>query len=294
MMLFCRAEKEADWALHLLAVRYMIPYFFAAHHPNYAHYGLYYLRSVEALPHNILQKFMNGDHVTRHTPGTWNAMWTDMMIETTFMRYGKGPRGIIGVTLKPNTLKTWALSLYSCRELAKDISDMTTVEKNDTRQHKEEMNARIASDAKDRAKIRQKLRESIDPLDPSSHPSEAFIQIVSGRITTDPVINVHDTVSIGQDMMTKYESSWPQGFNDVLHKQVHTLAETKRHIKVGSTKVYDTNIIYSRIIGLQASGREMNLAETLTYELAPMPTSMFTNTGEKCDYQQTNHFSRTS
>lgn len=129
MMLFCRAEKEADWALHLLTVRYMIPNFFAAHHPNYAHYGLYYLRSVEALPHNILQKFMNGDHVTRHTPGTWNAMWTDMMIETTFMRNGKGPRGIIGVTLKPNTLKTWALSLYSCSVLAKYISDMTTVKK---------------------------------------------------------------------------------------------------------------------------------------------------------------------
>ena len=28
MMLFCRAEKEADWALHLYAVEQMIPYFF--------------------------------------------------------------------------------------------------------------------------------------------------------------------------------------------------------------------------------------------------------------------------
>ena len=28
MMLFCRAEKEADWALHLYAVEHMIPYFF--------------------------------------------------------------------------------------------------------------------------------------------------------------------------------------------------------------------------------------------------------------------------
>lgn len=121
MMLFRRAEKEADWALHLLAVRYMIPHFFAAHHPNYAHYGLYYPRFLEALSQDILHKFMKGDHVIRHTPGTWNAMWTDMTIETTFMRYGKDLRGIIGMTMKPNTLKTWALSLHSCSVLIKDV-----------------------------------------------------------------------------------------------------------------------------------------------------------------------------
>jgi hypothetical protein len=107
MMLFCRAEKEEDWALHLYAVEHMIPYFFSARHPNYAHYGLYYLRSMTTMPPEILERFMKGEHVTRHTPGVWNGMWTDMMIETTFMRYGKGPNGIIGITLKPNTLKTW-------------------------------------------------------------------------------------------------------------------------------------------------------------------------------------------
>ncbi len=89
MMMFCRAEKETDWPLHLYAVEHMIPYFCSARHPNYSHYGLYYLRSVSAMPTEILEKFMKGEHVTRHTPGIWNGMWTDMMIETTFMRYGK-------------------------------------------------------------------------------------------------------------------------------------------------------------------------------------------------------------
>ena len=65
---------------------------------------------------------MKGEHVTRHTPGNWNAIWTDMMIETTFMRYGKGPNGSIGITLKPESLKTWALSLHIGSVLAKYIS----------------------------------------------------------------------------------------------------------------------------------------------------------------------------
>ena len=45
----------------------------------------------------------------RHVPGIWNGIWSDMFIETTVIRYGHGPGGIIGITLKPETLKTWAL-----------------------------------------------------------------------------------------------------------------------------------------------------------------------------------------
>ena len=38
IMLFIRAEREADWPLHLWSVKQMIPYFFAAGHINYARY----------------------------------------------------------------------------------------------------------------------------------------------------------------------------------------------------------------------------------------------------------------
>ena len=222
---------------------------------------------------------MKGEHVTRHTPGVWNGMWTDMMIETTFMRYGKGHNGIIGITLKPNTLKTWALSLHICSVLAKDVSDMTSDEQHQ-HQHKEEMKARMTADAADRSKIREKLQESIDPLDPSSHPHGNLVQIVSGRIESDPTVNVHESVSIGTEKMKQYESTWPDGFHDTLPKKVCTMAVTKKHIQVGKTKVHDTNLIYSRIIGLQASGRDMDLNEVWKYELAPFPTSMFSNNGE--------------
>ena len=49
----------------------------------------------------------------------------------------------------------------------------------------------------------------------------------------------------------------------------------KKHVGVGAMKVYDTNVIYSHIIGLQASGRE-----ELKYELAPVPMAMFDNSGD--------------
>ena len=41
------------------------------------------------------------------------------------MRYGHGPRGIIRITLKPETLKMWALGLHICSRLEQDIADIT-------------------------------------------------------------------------------------------------------------------------------------------------------------------------
>ena len=70
--------------------RVFIPYFFAAGHINYARYGLYYLRAMECLPKDVLATFLKGEHVMRHQSGLWNGMWSDMFIESTFMRCGHG------------------------------------------------------------------------------------------------------------------------------------------------------------------------------------------------------------
>ena len=58
--------------------------------------------------------------------------------------------------------------------------------------HKDEMKARMKADATDRSKIRQQLQEPIDPLDSSTHTDVNIVQIVSGRIATDPTVNVHE------------------------------------------------------------------------------------------------------
>ena len=56
---------------------------------------------MEKLPIAVSQSFLRGEHVARHQEGMRNAIWINMLIETTFMRYGKGPTGLIGVTTKP-------------------------------------------------------------------------------------------------------------------------------------------------------------------------------------------------
>lgn len=279
MMVFVRAEREGEWPLHLWAMQEMLLYFFAAGHHNYARYGLYYLRSMERLHGNVLEKFIKGEHVMRHKKGLWNGIWSDMYIETTFMRYGKGPRGIIGVTMRPETLKKWAFSMHICSRILQDLSDMTDDSRADeVTTHKEENPSRIRSDAQDRENIKKKLEACIDPFDTADH-EKSIVNIVTGRIATDKV-NVHDAVAIGKKQMTKYTATWPAGFYSTIPKEVVTMAVARKVIRVGSTDVCDVTLIYSRVLGLQAT-RDINFQQVLKHELAPIPTALFT-TKERC------------
>ena len=86
MLIFIRAEREGEWALHLWAVNEMIPYFFAAGHIHYARYSLIYLISMQKLHGETLERFLKGKLVQRHRQRLCNGIWTDMFIETMFMR----------------------------------------------------------------------------------------------------------------------------------------------------------------------------------------------------------------
>ena len=121
---YTRAEREGDWPLHIEAVTEMIPLFFSAGHIHYARYALFYLRSMESMPDDVRNHFMRDEHTMHHTAGIYNGIWSDMAIETTLMRHGKGRNGIIGITLKPETLNTWAYSMHTCNEILKDLDQM--------------------------------------------------------------------------------------------------------------------------------------------------------------------------
>ena len=100
----------------------------------------------------------------------WYGIWSNMMIETTFMRYGKGNKrsgGLISVTIKPETAKKVTLS---------------TSDNNTNRKHKEEMISRIASDRADTNNLREALQTCLDPLIPMDSSSEDIVNIYAGEM----------------------------------------------------------------------------------------------------------------
>ena len=174
MMAYVRAEREGDWLLHVYCVKAMMTYFFAAGHQNYARSGLVYLRAIENLPENILPYFLKGKHLMRHVNVLWDGIWNDMFIESPFMRYIRGRQGIIGIALKPETLKTWALSRHICSQLMEDLAELRS-ESNDNRfqdSHKEEATARVYRDKNDREALKSKLEMCIHPLKPELHSKQ--------------------------------------------------------------------------------------------------------------------------
>ena len=90
MMMYIRAEREGKFGLHLYCCKKMITYFFAAGHWNYARDSIVYLRSIKKMPTNLLNRFINGEHVIRIKDGLFNGIWSDMAIETMYMKVGKG------------------------------------------------------------------------------------------------------------------------------------------------------------------------------------------------------------
>ena len=88
----------------------------------------------------------------------------DMFIETTFMRCDHRLGGLERKTLSPRALKRWPLSLHTCIRLLKDLDDLRDVHEDEcVTTNKGESDARIASDAVDRNKLRDKLDTCINP-----------------------------------------------------------------------------------------------------------------------------------
>ena len=88
-------------------------------------------------------------------------------------------------------------------------------------------------------------------------------------------------VHIGKNQLVEFEKLLPTGYWKPIERKVKTMAVAKKGIAVGSKVIYDTQLIFSCVIGLQASSREVNFKDVLSYELAPIPTALFDDSGNK-------------
>ena len=120
ILLYIHAEKEGECTLKLEATKKMLPYFFAAGHHNYARCATNYLNDMYDLPEEIRNKFQKGLHVARLSDGYFNGLWSDMLIETTLMRFGSSPGGLIGMTLQPNSVIRWEYSFHFSQAFTND------------------------------------------------------------------------------------------------------------------------------------------------------------------------------
>ena len=81
---FIKAERTADWDLHLTTVAAMLPHFFAMDCQNYARWLPSYLtdmNSLAAAHPREYEEFMSGGHAVSRSSHPFAQVWTDMALE---------------------------------------------------------------------------------------------------------------------------------------------------------------------------------------------------------------------
>ena len=199
------------------------------------------------MPPVLFEWFLEREHVMNHNEGLWNGIWSDMMIETTYMKFGKGPSGIIGQTTKPRTLQIWAKSQHACSEVLQSLDQIREKDRKTITAHKEENAGRIKTDQADKLKLRNFLQTCFYPFDVSNHPEavsiaekvdkdkdqetpKAICNIYTGQIA-ESTVNVDDSVEKGKKQMTEFLKTLPGGFRSTLSKTVTTKDKNKKNFK---------------------------------------------------------------
>ena len=247
IMNFSRASHEADTSLHISAAEAMLPYVRFAGCHRYSRYGTFYVHHIKSLPKSTLEKVLKEDFFMRHIPGIYNATWTDMFIETTYMRLGHGPAGVVGLATDYEQMKKCALSVALCGEVSQNIRTMNSEQDKTQIYHKEETPSRIKSDANDRRSLRAMLDACINPFDAETHQDGSLMNIVTREIA-HPDANVDDAINIGRKAFADFKAGWPSSFYQPLKNILVPMDAKNKHISIGEHRVYDQDLIYARAI----------------------------------------------
>ena len=278
---FVRAEREGDFLLHLSCVSQMLPYFFAAHHPNYARLAWLYLKNMMSLPQNVMDKFKSGLFVARRSDGCWNGIATDMLIETTLMKKGSSSQvGLVGKALSSKQSQRWALSQHKVTQLVSDVSAFTKGKTHKSAvKHKEEEAGRIASDEKDRLQLRTKLQLCINPFDFNQHPSNAVVNIVTGKMFDVNRKSVCHALEISSKQLQDFESNFPESFRSPISKQVFQLGHEESKRSHSKNNLQDATNTFGRLL-LTAGEIDIDMKIVLQeHEFVPSAPALFHNDG---------------
>lgn len=110
LKLFISSSRHAIWDAHQYAKSKLLPFFFASNRTVYSRYMPYLFLQMSRLPKEVQESFRHGHFVAKLTPGTFNSVWMDYVLEATENKALKSSGGIIGLTYQNSVLTRWFLS----------------------------------------------------------------------------------------------------------------------------------------------------------------------------------------
>ena len=170
-----RAERDADFDLHLSAAAETIPYFILAGRNKYAKYTPIYVAEMKQLQQkqpDMYRHLENGGFVVRRSGRIrFNSVSTDQSLEQTINQKAKGKGGVVGFTLRKGALLRWLLTRHIVAEYTVAFKSMTSSE-GETDHHPDFGSSRNARDHRDVLKVLDEcLNQFENPFDLESVPT---------------------------------------------------------------------------------------------------------------------------
>ena len=276
MKLFIRAERTGNWKLHLVAIKRMINLFAATGHMNYAKSARLYLQFMLNLPeeHPWLHSCFieKGYHTIRRSDRYWAGLWTDLVIEQVMMRSIKSRGGLTqGRGFTETVRLMWVHSAHMCGEIHNAMSTLTNHQHQTSEQHIELRASRLKRDNSDLMKV-QKWFKDHNPFEQSESNLKS---IYSGVVaSSDSGINCHEIEQVGEKIQKSLDGKNLQ--TAIIKKK--DMAKTLENLKCGiviEEEVIHINpmVMFARLMLILQ--RETNPAPYFSYELTPVPTSLF-------------------
>jgi len=291
---FLAAERNADWLLHLETFKAMLKYDHAFDHYKYFNWGTIYIIDMLRLPTEhpeLYQMFLQGCHIVSRSnhEDKFNCVSTDMALEQSMNRDSKTKGGIIGISNNDEAVEKWTLTSHLRADVKKQFKQLCG-------QNSKNNGVVISKKKNEKGEIAvrnicETVKEKfINPFDIKGQGKQELINIATGHIVNKEFVDeILNAASIGEAkanefmncrLIEKSASFW----DSVKRMNLKTFSSTNKTMKVSRkdegtiTLKYQQNV-FSRLLSVSGS-RNIDLKTILSYELAPVPLSLFYLSGE--------------
>lgn len=268
---FIKAERTANWELHLQTVSEMLPYLAASGHSLYVKCAHLYLQSMINLQNehpDVYRDFIAGFHVVRRSDRQWAGLSTDLVIEQVLMRSLKTTGGLTrgrGMTEQQRLI--WLLAMPACAEANRSMQELTGVQFNSGEQNKDVTQARQKRDMKDTLAILTTLADR-SPFAPNSQ----LVNIMTG-VSAGSAVDVDRARATGKNILASMIGKSVADYTFKRNAQAVTLA-SKSSVRIESDNVQiDPQLLFQRLI--IACNSSDDLGKLFCYELCSYPTALF-------------------
>lgn len=291
MLQFIKAERTANWDLHLASTAALMPYFYAMDRINYARWLPVYLADMYSLQENhpeVYAEFKNGNHSVCRSQQPFCQVWSDMALEQSINLDTKSKGGLVGMTKNDDAVNRWFLTSHERAAITRSMKEMCNLEDDRVGSHKESSTKRITRDEKDVESLVQRFTSDMmmNPFtlsDEESADTEPLINIATGVVLPDKVADcLINSADIGQSHMLDFVSSR-------LNSNKVSFWEPLRTVKIATFKVSNkktSTATNEKVITLNADRdlfgrllvvarvRDIDLKDVLSYELCSVPVAL--------------------